>query len=108
MLGSNGLIYFVPSKANNIGVLNPSSSSFTTIDISNTTSSAAKYSAEEVVLENNFCPGGNVGPNGGIRRCRARNKLKSGESSNKHQQSMRTHAHGFYHFGSSARHSTKA
>ena len=43
MLGPNGLIYFVPWNADNIGVLNPASSSFTTIDISNTISSDSKY-----------------------------------------------------------------
>ncbi len=36
VLGPNSLIYFMPYSANDIGVLNPSSSSFTTIDISNT------------------------------------------------------------------------
>jgi streptogramin lyase len=52
VVGPNGLIYFVPSKSNNIGVLNPSSSSFTTIDISNTISWDWKYA------------GGVLGPNG--------------------------------------------
>jgi streptogramin lyase len=52
VLGPNGLIYFVPYSANNIGVLNPSSSSFTTIDISNTISGDWKYI------------GGVLGPNG--------------------------------------------
>ena len=52
MLGPNGLIYFVPLNADNIGVLNPSSSSFTTIDISNTISLDYKYA------------GGVLGPNG--------------------------------------------
>ncbi len=52
MLGPNGLIYFVSCNADNIGVLNPSSSSFTSIDISNTISSDGKYF------------GGVLGPNG--------------------------------------------
>ena len=52
MLGPNGLIYFVPDHTDKIGVLNPSSSLFTTIDISNTMSGVWKYS------------GGVLGPNG--------------------------------------------
>ena len=54
VLGPNGLIYFVPSNADNIGVLDPSSSSFSTIDISNTISTDFKYA------------GGVLGPNGRI------------------------------------------
>jgi streptogramin lyase len=52
VLGPIGLIFFVPNNADNIGLLNPSSSSFTTIDISNTISGADKYY------------GGVLGPNG--------------------------------------------
>ena len=52
MLGPNGLIYFVPAYANNIGVLNPASGSFATIDISGTINSDSKYW------------GGVLGPNG--------------------------------------------
>ena len=52
VLGPNGLIYFVPYYADNIGVLNPSSSSFTTIGIANTISGYYKYR------------GGVLGPNG--------------------------------------------
>ena len=33
VLGPNGLIYFVPHDADNIGVLNPSTDTFITIDI---------------------------------------------------------------------------
>ena len=52
VLGPDGLIYFVPysysdylysSNANNIGILNPLSSSFSTLDISSTISSIRKY-----------------------------------------------------------------
>ena len=54
MLGPNGLIYFVPFNPDNItiGVLNPSYSSFTTINIVSTISSDWKYA------------GGVLGPNG--------------------------------------------
>ena len=52
VLGPNDLIYFVPAYADNIGVLDPSSSTFTTIDISNTISIGGKYY------------GGVLGPNG--------------------------------------------
>ncbi len=52
VLGPNGLVYFVPDDADNIGVFNPSSSTFTTIDISITISSDYKYT------------GGALGPNG--------------------------------------------
>ena len=52
VLGPNGLIYFIPSTADNLGILNPSSSSFSTLDISSFISSDGKYA------------GGVLGPNG--------------------------------------------
>jgi len=52
VLGPNGLIYFVPSSADNIGILDPSTTSFTTHDISSTISRDWKYH------------GGVLGPNG--------------------------------------------
>ena len=52
VLGPNGLIYFIPYNADNVGILNPSSSSFSTLDISSFISSGNKYS------------GGVLGPNG--------------------------------------------
>jgi len=55
---SSAFFYFVPRSADNIGILDPSSSSFTTIDISNTISSDHKYK------------GGVLGPNGRAFQCR--------------------------------------
>ena len=43
VLGPDGLIYFVPYNADNIGILSPSSSSFSTLDISKTISFGGKY-----------------------------------------------------------------
>ena len=43
MLAPNGKIYMVPYKADSVGVLDPSSGSFTVIDISSVISSDNKY-----------------------------------------------------------------
>ena len=52
VLSPNCLIHFVPSSADNIGILNPSSSSFSTLNISSFISSSNKFY------------GGVLGPNG--------------------------------------------
>ena len=53
VLGPNGLIFFVPNGADNIGILDPTFPSFTTLDISQVSSgTGGKYG------------GGVLGPNG--------------------------------------------
>ena len=52
VLGPNGLIYFVPLNADNVGIFNPVSSSFSTLDIFKTIFADYKYI------------GGVLGPNG--------------------------------------------
>ena len=43
VLGPDGIVYFVPAYANNIGVLNPATQTFGTIDIAATISIPNKY-----------------------------------------------------------------
>ena len=54
MLGPNGKIYLVPYYADHVGELDPSTRTFSAIDISSTISSCCKYT------------GGVLGPNGKI------------------------------------------
>jgi len=45
----NGIIYYIPSNADNIGAFNIATGVFSTIDISSTISSDSKYSGGRVI-----------------------------------------------------------